>query len=252
MGKTIDYSKYKMNEKEIIIGFLIGFAITFLYVNVVLHKAAFAAAVGVAAGLVYLRTYKKKCIEKRNAVIVKQFKDLMESLVSSYSSGGNHVTAFETAYTDMVELYGKDGWISREVEFINTGLKNGMTTEALLRDFAKRVGNEDITNFVDVFIVCIRNGGDMKRVLYDTRLTIMDKLEMEEEISVQLRESYNEFMILTVIPVVIDFFMQADTAMSATGQTTVGVISRFIAVALCVISYRLGRGIIHRVEKVFE
>lgn len=252
MGNTIDYNKYKMTGKEICIGFLIGFAISFMYVNVIFHKAGFAAVIGAVAGLIYLYFYRKKCIEKRKTLIVKQFKDLMESLVSSYSSGGNHVSAFETAYTDMVDLYGKNGWISREVEQINTGLRNGMTTEALLKDFARRVGNEDITNFVDVFIVCVRHGGDMKKVLYDTRITIIEKLEMEDEISVQLRASYNEFVILTVIPVIVDLFMQMDSAMRASGQSGVGVISRMIAVGLCVVAYKLGRRIIHKVELLFD
>ena len=252
MSHAIDYNKYRMNANEIMLGFLIGFAISFMYVNVVFHKAGLAFVIGAIIGVGYLYFYKKKCIKKRRVVIVKQFKDLMESLVASYLSGGNHVSAFESAYVDMVDLYGENAWISIEVDKINTGIKNGMTTEALLKDFAGRVGNEDISNFVDVFVVCIRQGGDMKKVLYDTRITIMDKLEMEEEISVQLRSSYNEFMILTAIPIVVDLFMQADSAMMSAGQNGIGVISRLIAVVLCIFAYKLGKRIINKIEELFN
>lgn len=252
MKHKIDYSKYRMNAGEIFVGFMIGFVISFLYVNVILHKAAFAAVAGAVIGFVYLIFYKKKCMEKRRSLIVKQFKDLMESLVASYSAGGNHISAFENAYADMVELQGENACITKEIEAINTGIANGMTIESLLKDFARRVNHDDISNFVDVFIVCIRQGGDMRRVLYDTRITIMEKLDMEDEIAVQLRSSYNEFLILTAIPIVVDLFMQMDSTMKATGQSGVGVISRLIAVALCVIAYTVGKRIIHRVAVIFE
>lgn len=252
MGYAIDYSKYKMNAKELIMGYIIGFGVAFMYVNVIFHKPEFALVTGAVAGIIYLFFYRKKCIEKRNKLIVKQFKELMESLVASYASGGNHVSAFETAYNDMEDLYGRDGWITREVNQINTGIKNGMTTESLLRDFAKRVGNEDITNFVDVFSVCIRQGGDIKKVLYDTRTTIIEKMEMEDEISVALRSSYNEFLVLTVIPIVVDTFMQMDSAMKAVGTSGIGIISRMIAVILCMAAYKLSRKIVHRVEVLFD
>lgn len=251
MKHTIDYNRYRMNLGEICMGFIIGFTISFLYVNVIFHKAGFAAIAGCVFGFIYLFFHKKRCIEKRKTQIVKQFKDLMESLVASYSSGCNHVSAFATAYDDMAELYGRNSCIAREVEAINTGIANGMTIEALLRDFAGRIKNDDISNFVDVFVVSIRHGGDMRKILYDTRITIMEKLDMEDEISVQLRSSYNEFLILTAIPVIVDMFMQMDSAMSATGQNGVGVISRLIAVALCVVAYKIGKKIIHKVEVLF-
>lgn len=252
MGNSIDYSKYKMNGRELLTGFIIGFGISFLYINMIFHKILFAAVAASIVGIMFLTAYKKKCIKKRDDMIIKQFKDLMESLVSSYSSGGNHVTAFETAYTDMVELYGCEGIIARELEQINTGMQNGMTMEALLKDFARRVGNEDISNFVDVFIVCIRHGGDMRKVLYDTRITIMEKLEMEEEIAVSLRASNNEFVILTIIPIIVDLFMQMDPSMRAAGQSAIGLIARLTAAIMCAIAYKLGRRIIQRVEGLFD
>ena len=252
MGNSIDYSKYKMSTNEKMTGFLLGFVISFLYINLIFHKAVFAMIVAAFAGLFYLKKYGKKCIKKRDEKITKQFKDLMESLVSSYSSGGNHVTAFEAAYEDMCELYGKDAYMVREIETINTGIRNGFTMDALLKDMARRIGNEDISNFVDVFTVCMRHGGDMTKVLYDTRLTIIEKLEMEGEIKVSLRAGNNEFMILIFVPIFIDLFMQTDSSMSAACNTLIGVFSRLIAVILCLIGYKIGRKTIQRVEKIFN
>ena len=251
MGNATDYSRYKMNGNEKLLGFLQGFTLVLLFSNVILHKWLVAFAVGLVGGVFYLKKYKEKCREKQNALLLNQFKELMESLVTSYSSGGNHVQAFENAYRDMRDLYGEDGLITKEIRLINTGIRNGLTIESLIKDFAERTDIEDIKNFADVFSVSIRQGGDMKKVLHNTRVTIIEKLEMENDIAVQLRASNNEFVILTAIPVIVDLFMQFDYSMMMAGQTSVGVIARTIAVAFCIIAYKLGKKVTSRVEKLF-
>ena len=84
MGNSINYCKYRMNFNEIFVGFFIGFAISFLYINLIFHKPVFATAVAVVIGSLYIGRYKKRCMKKRDEMLVKQFKDLMESLVFSY------------------------------------------------------------------------------------------------------------------------------------------------------------------------
>ena len=246
MGNAVDYSDYHMSVSEIVTGIAIGMFIGGIAIYMIVHKVLFSMAVGFAIGIVYIKPYKSKCIQKRDKELLLEFRDLMESLVSSYSAGGNTISAFESAYTDMVELYGEDSYMAKELEIIRTGLANGFNIVPLIEDMADRMGLEDIKNFADVFGICFRKGGDMRKVLFDTRQVIGEKIEMEQEMKVALRANMNELNILLVVPVVIDLMFQSDQGMADTGSTMGGLISRLIAVAMFGGAYALGRYFVGR------
>ena len=245
VGNEVDYSTYHMNMKEHLAGFGIGFVIGMAIVYMVTHTAAISACAGAIGGLLMQKPYKNRCMDKRKKELLSEFRDLMESLVSSYSAGSNPMEAFGAAYEDMVNLYGAESTIAREVHSINTGLANGFTITALLSNFAERSGLEDIQNFADVFSICYQRGGDMRKVLFDTRMVIGEKIEMEQEMKVQLRSNMNELKILIIVPVIIDFMTQMNVASSAGG----GMGARFVAVVLFALAYGLGRYSIQKSEK---
>lgn len=245
VGNEVDYSTYHMNMKERLAGFGIGFVIGMAIVYMVTHTAAISACAGVIGGLLMQKPYKNRCMDKRKKELLFEFRDLMESLVSSYSAGSNPMEAFGAAYEDMVNLYGAESTIAREVHSINTGLANGFTITALLSNFAERSGLEDIQNFADVFSICYQRGGDMRKVLFDTRMVIGEKIEMEQEMKVQLRSNMNELKILIIVPVIIDFMTHMNVASSAGG----GMGARFVAVVLFALAYGLGRYSIQKSEK---
>ena len=74
----------------------------------------------------------------------------------------------------------------REVQIICTGLNNNINIEQLLLDFARRSGLDDAMSFANVFEVCNRQGGDLKRIVAETREIINDKIEIEMEIETML------------------------------------------------------------------
>ena len=82
----------------------------------------------------------------------------------------------------MISIYGEESDIVRELELICTGLNNNINIEVLLTDFAERSGLDDVMSFANVFEVCNRQGGDLKRVVNQTRDVISDKMEIEMEI----------------------------------------------------------------------
>ena len=246
MGNAVDYSDYHMSVSEMVTGVAIGMLIGGIATYMIVHKVFFSMAVGFVIGIVYIKPYKSKCIQKRDKELLLEFRDLMESLVSSYSAGGNTISAFESAYTDMDELYGEDSYMAKELEIIRTGLANGFNIVPLIDDMAYRMGLEDIKNFADVFGICFRKGGDMRKVLFDTRQVIGEKIEMEQEMKVALRANMNELNILLVVPVVIDLMFQSDQGLADTGSTMGGLISRLIAVAMFGGAYALGRYFVGR------
>ncbi len=250
MGNAIDYSTYSMNPRELITGFIIGAIVGYLAMYLVFHSSKASLMAAIVGGFIMLGPYKNTCIEKRKKELLLQFRDLMESLVSSYSAGCNPQTAFENAYIDMENLFGPESYMAREVGTINAGIKNGYSIEAMLNDFAQRAGLEDIKSFVEVFNISFRRGGDMKKVLFDTRMVISEKIEMEQEMKVQLRGSVNELNVLIVVPVIIDLLMNMDGGTLAGGNTVATLYLRIIAVVMFVSAYAMGRYMLKKNERV--
>ncbi len=58
--------------------------------------------------------------------------------------------------------------------------------ETVLFDFAQRAHLEDLTNFVDVFVISKRSGGNLVEIMRNTSTLIGDKLQIEQEIETLL------------------------------------------------------------------
>ena len=188
----------------------------------------------------YYREYRKK---KQTEELRNQFKDLLESLTSSYSAGQNTVEAFSDAYSDMVSIYGEGADIVTEVQIICTGLKNNINIEELLLDFAKRSGLDDAMSFANVFEVCNRQGGDLKRIVSETREIINDKIEIEMEIETMLSGSKNELNIMMVMPVIIVVMLKGLGTTMAGTNTPATVLIKIVCIGIFGLAYVMGRKI---------
>ena len=169
---------------------------------------------------------------------------MMESLAASYSAGKNTVDAFMDARQDMISIYGDDADIVDELKIICTGLGNNINIEVLLQDFAKRSEVEDIQSFADVFEICNRRGGDLKRIVGETRDIINDKMEIEMEIETMLSGNKNEFYIMMVMPVVIVLSLSSSGLMSAASNTFSSIVIKIVCLGIFGIAYVLGKKII--------
>jgi tight adherence protein B len=170
----------------------------------------------------------------------EQFKDLLESLSASYSAGRNTPDAFGDACNDMISIYGEDSDIVRELELICTGLKNNINIEVLLQDFADRSGLDDVASFASVFEVCNRQGGDLKRVVNQTRDVIGDKMEIEMEIDTMVAGNKNELNIMMFMPLLIVGMMKGMGLSSVGTNTPVNIMVKVVCIGVFALAYVMG------------
>lgn len=243
LGVGKDYHVYHMKHTDYLIAWGIGFAggliVMFAFFNNLLI-ALIGGAVSAKVLPKYYREYRKK---KQAEELRTQFKDLLESLTSSYSAGQNTVEAFTDAYSDMVSIYGENADIAAEVQIICTGLRNNINIEELLLDFAKRSGLDDAMSFANVFEVCNRQGGDLKRIVSETREIINDKIEIEMEIETMLSGSKNELNIMMVMPVIIVVMLKGLGTTMAGANTPATVLIKAICIGIFGLAYVMGRKI---------
>lgn len=244
MGNATDYHVHEASVKEDMIGFMIAFALGFAVIFIFFRSIIFATFMGTIAGIIGIRIYNKHLLEKRKKQLLIEFKDLMEALSTSYSAGNNTMAAFQDSYNDLVNTYGEKADIVKEVELILAGLRNGYNIQSLLKDFAVRSELEDIANFADVFEISSIYGANIQRVVGETRTMINEKIEIEQEIEMQLNSGKNELNILMVLPFVIVAVMNSDSSMSVAGNSHSNILIKIIALFIFGIAYFIGKKIV--------
>lgn len=244
MGNGKDYHVYHMTKEDFLIAGVLGFAIAVVVLSAFFGNVIVSFAGGTICAKMlpkYYREYRKK--RQLNELRI-QFKDLLESLTSSYSAGQNTVEAFGDAANDMVSIYGEDADIVKEVQIVCTGLKNNINIEELLVDFAERSSLDDVMSFANIFEVCNRQGSDLKRVVSDTREIINDKIEVEMEIETMIAGSKNELNIMMVMPVIVVIMLKGMGTGMAGSNTPATIIVKIICIGIFALAYIMGRKII--------
>lgn len=196
-------------------------------------------------GIVLVRVYTpiqtRNLKKKRDNLIKSQFRDLLDSLVNSLTSGKNVQNSFEAALVDLRMQHSQNAYIVNEVEIMISGMNNNIGIENLLIDFGRRSGIEDITNFGITFQTCYRKGGNIKQVVIKTNEIIGSKMQMEQELITKISGNVNEQYLMLVMPVIIVGVVKAGNAtMAANYASPVGIVTSFISLAIFVGAYLVG------------
>lgn len=235
------YDEYKLNAAERMLAFTVGFAIAFFVAHVFFEFIPLDLIAGVGFGITAQPIFKRILKERRKNKLLLQFKDMLDSLNTSYSVGKTTQAAFEDAYKDMELQHGEESYICCELYRIILGLKNVSTIEELLADFAKRSGLDDIRTFADVFYAINRRGGNIKTVIGETKSIICDKIEIEQEIKTITSSSKNSLYVIMCMPLLIVPMMSGfiDTG----GAGIVNILTKVAAIVIFIVAFMIGRKI---------
>lgn len=242
IGNGADYHVYDMTRKDVVVAFVIGAAAAVLVSWLFFYNVVVSAVAASVAGILAQNIYREHKLEKRKKSLLLQFKDLLEALTSSYSAGKNTLEAFTDAENDMEQIYGADADIVNELGIIVGGMRNNLNIEDLLMNFADRSGLDDVRNFADVFRVAVRQGANIKDIIFSTRDIISDKIEIEMEINTIMSGNKNELKIMMIMPLIIIVSLGGmGSGMSAANNTPGNVVIKLVALGLFGLAYYLGR-----------
>lgn len=154
----------------------------------------------------------------------QQIEDIVEQRIGAgYCSIEQRVSIVEQVYSSI-----------RGFGLLDSIIKDDTITEVMI---------DDINSFAETFAVCNRLGGNLKKVVVDSRDIISDKIEIEMEIQTTVAANKNEINIMCVMPFVIIAMMGTMGQASITANTPLNVLVKLIAIFMFVIAYKLGRKI---------
>ena len=198
------------------------------------------AAVVLSPLLVPVLKRERKLLQlKRRRETGIQFKDAIRAVAASQRAGYSVENAFLEARNDMVSLYGKDARICKELDVIGKGIKNALTLEDMLQNFAKRTGHPDILEFADIFRVAKRGGGNLTQVIADTVKVISDKAEAERQIGVIIAAKRTESRLMEAVPLLIILYIGFTNSgfFEPLYHNVIGVVIMTVALALYLAAY---------------
>lgn len=203
----MNYSEYHYSKKEWI-KYVTEYIALMTAVAYLFYQDIRIMIFGIPFCIFWLKYKKRELIKKRKEVLCLQFKDCLHSVAGALNAGYSMENAWKEAQKDMVQIYGKQSYIWKELQHINVRMDLNEPMEQILSDFAFRSELEDIDNFCQVFLFAKRSGGNFVKIIHKTVYRISDKAEIKHEIEAAMSSKKLEQKIMNMVPLFILLYVQ--------------------------------------------
>ena len=150
----------------------------------------------VPIALLYVKNWEEECCKQKKEEFREQFRESIQTLSAILKVGYSVENAIRETWKEICPIYKKKTRIIKEYETMVHQLDLNMTAEEVMKQFADRVKEEDVENFVTVFGAAKRLGGDSIAIIRHAADAIGEKMEVEREIQVMLTSKKLEFKIM--------------------------------------------------------
>ncbi|HJA65668.1 type II secretion system F family protein [Lachnoclostridium sp. An169] len=137
-----------------------------------------------------------------------QFRDSIQSVSAALKAGYSVENAIRETRKDLSPMYGEEARIMKEYTLMIYKLDMNRTAGQVLGEFADRVRQEDVTDFVNVFTAARQSGGDSIALIRNAVKIIGEKIDTEREIRTMLAAKKLEFEIMCAVPFFIILYMK--------------------------------------------
>lgn len=158
--------------------------------------------------IVCLEYQKKELCRKKEQEFLDAFADGIRSMAEGMKVGYSVENAVSSALAELRMLFPKQSRIIKEFERMVYLLSINRPIEQIMKEFAKRIKLKDVEDFVSVFSLAKRSGGDSIQMIREAVQQMREKREVEKEIQVVIAAKKLEFKIMCVIPFFIIFYMK--------------------------------------------
>ena len=203
-----DFNTYQYTWRELFLNALAGFAGSVVLLFLFYRQWLVCLIGGVVGAMVYPAYRKRVLAEKQKWMLMMEFKDVMDSMVSALVAGYSMENAVTEAYRDLMLLQGEETAMLQELQEIRQKLQLQHTLDSLLLDLGRRSGVEDIVTFAQIYATARRSGGNLVQVMKRTASNIGEKMEIQREIQTMIAGKKMEAACMMVIPLLIILYLQ--------------------------------------------
>lgn len=229
-----DYHTYQLSGKEwsiIVLQYMVwlGFH-AYIFFN---------SAIGILFLLPLLipsfKNLKEKKITKRKQQMLREWKEVLGSLLVSLETGYSLENSFIVARMELEQLAGdKESCVLEELRLLERRLSTSISLEDAFNDFGERSGIEEIENLAQIITLGKRSGGNLIHMIRKMHVSLTNKWDVEEEIATIVSGKKMEQKIMSYMPIGILFYMRVTNGsyMQTLYNNGLGVIVSIISVAV--------------------
>lgn len=151
-------------------------------------------------GVWHFLCWEEECIRRKQREFQEQFREAIQSISASMRAGYSVENAMKETKKDLSVLYNENIAIQRELTHMVRQIYLQIPMEQIMEEWADRVCQEDVRNFVNVFVMAKKSGGNMIGIIKSSADQIRDKLEVRAEIETMLAARKYEFKVMSAIP----------------------------------------------------
>ena len=195
----MDYCKYRCNLWErlgcLAAGTAVAAAIAWLF-----YRSWYGMVLVIPVNYLIVSYYKNKKRDERAKKLMIEFRDAIQAVAAALLAGYSIEHAWKEAEREIMDLYGKEAMITKELIQMNAEIKLNRNVEEILHDLAVRSGVEEIQSFAEIFGFAKRSGGDFPQIIRTTAARISAKIEVEREVDTVIAGKKLEGKIMSVMP----------------------------------------------------
>lgn len=159
-------------------------------------------------GIFFCRLAEKKLHVRRTEIIRSRFPDFLASIQVLLRAGYSPENGIRTAADELRKRYGKKDPLSEELMNVLAQLKLRINAGSLFCRLGEKTDIEEIRIFGEVLSVSARNGGDLVRILKNTRRMLYERIETEKEIRTILSEARYELLLMSMMPPAVILYLR--------------------------------------------
>ncbi len=175
------------------------------------YRSAWAVLPLSPVGVVcFLELRRGRCRRAREELL-SQFRECILSVSSSLQAGYSVENAFLESERDMIQMFGRESAVCRELRLIRRGLHINISLEELLTDLGERSGCEEIEQFAEVFSIARRSGGDLPGIIGRSSDLIGGRIDLRRELDTLLGGKRMELAIMKAMPFAVMLYIELAT-----------------------------------------
>lgn len=171
-----------------------------IWIDFVFYKNFFGIVPGVLTGIYYAKVYKEKVREKEKEQRRKELKDMLTAMETAVRAGESLNSAVFSAANEMKGIYGKDKSYMALLDRMKRRIEIGETASEVMKDYTQWSDLSEVRSLSVIFKIAESTGGSTIRIMENSIDKISQKMEIEDEIEVLIREKKLELRLMILMP----------------------------------------------------
>ncbi len=179
-----------------------------LWVIFVFYKNILGCVPGVITGIYVAKVYREKEKEKEKGLRRRELKDLLTAMETAVRAGESLNSAVLSAAKEMKGVYAKDQSFMEVLERMKRRIEMGETASDIMEDYTKWSGLSEAKSLSVIFRIAETTGGSTIRIMENSVDRISQKMEIDDEIEVLIREKKLELRLMILMPSLIILYLR--------------------------------------------